>query len=753
MPDAVPQASIVDESLAPLLDPLGHALRDRRMVVLHTLWQRIPHIALLPFHLHLRWPSRLADLPLSTGFVVLPFLGRDARLTHLPLYTPGCANMARRKARHDRWEAGTALDGDFVHPDWEEGFSRHEADLFERLLPGRSFLAVDTIGRTGTISRGSRSGLGAVASRTAPRPHILVPGQWATSAEAYVRLADEDIVLVDLQSLRGTRQLHHIREVLRRRGDGRPTLVVTSSPSDLVHLGWDELRLAPLDCVMSVAPQLRDIRVTIVGKDRPQAERQFEFAIGELAGYSDVIDHLIGLAKSAWWASRQRVAAAADVEPAWRRFQVALDRARTSTPVEAQLLTAAERLIASTYSAASLAAERALAIADAVFATRASSAIWVLARNVQSARQVELALSERVQATLAELVRAGIDVGALHRPSTAVRPDHVVVCGYFGLVTLDAVLASGASSAHLIMDPIEARAAWYGARDLAVRIARAGSPEAERILRCFCSALEPHLLPFTDLLLLRLDDACFPPALPNDLAAAPASRDVPDTGMARIIFVDGTSLEVPLGSRLEVVGRQGTARLQTKTPADLQPGDELVLVDAEARILFSERLMTALDAGPLQPLAEQRETWFAIVNSVVQSSHPNIRALHRRLLDRGIRLNYGTVLSWACAGGDQSTPARWPHFRAFAAELGIQLPDDYLAELYRAVRLWRIRHRLAGRKLVRAMRGAYLGRLDATTLARVEREWGLDARALVQSTQLAEVDSVLLPEGEHVATH
>ena len=104
------------------------------------------------------------------------------------------------------------------------------------------------------------------------------------------------------------------------------------------------------------------------------------------------------------------------------------------------------------------------------------------------------------------------------------------------------------------------------------------------------------------------------------------------------------------------------------------------------------------------------------------------------------------MLSWARSGGesDQTTPQRWQHFKAFAEELGMTLPEAYLAELFQAIRQLRTRHRLAGRNLVRAMRGAYLGRLDSTTLARIEREWGLDARKLIQSTRLAEVDSVML---------
>jgi len=160
--------------------------------------------------------------------------------------------------------------------------------------------------------------------------------------------------------------------------------------------------------------------------------------------------------------------------------------------------------------------------------------------------------------------------------------------------------------------------------------------------------------------------------------------------------------------------------------------------------------MQALDRGPLKSVAEKRSAWLTILRTIIGHKRPNLRAVHRTLKARGVEVNYQTVLSWTRpdATGEHHTPRQWQHFKAFAEVLDISLSEDLLFDYYKAIHTWRTLHRLAGRQLVRAMRSAYLGRLDATTLARIEREWGLGARELIQSTRLFEIDAVELPEGE-----
>lgn len=172
----------------------------------------------------------------------------------------------------------------------------------------------------------------------------------------------------------------------------------------------------------------------------------------------------------------------------------------------------------------------------------------------------------------------------------------------------------------------------------------------------------------------------------------------------------------------------------------------MILVASDSRALFSEYLLLTLDSGRLQPFVEKRDTWLTVINTVISTTRPNIRAIHQKLSQRGVRVSYSTVLSWIrpTSKGEQMVPMRWPHFKLLAEELAITLPEAFLSELFNAVRQLRVRHRLAGRSLVRAMRNAYLGRLDSTTIAQIDREWGLSVRELLQNTRLMEVDSILL---------
>src|SRR5207302_8953376 len=150
--------------------------------------------------------------------------------------------------------------------------------------------------------------------------------------------------------------------------------------------------------------------------------------------------------------------------------------------------------------------------------------------------------------------------------------------------------------------------------------------------------------------------------------------------------------------------------------------------------------------GKLCSLAEKRGIWLTLLKAVIAGTSPNLRNIHRRLLQKGIKVSYQTVLSWTRSpnGDDQAIPAYWSHFKALAEELHITLPEKYLLDIYNSIRRWRTLHRLAGRNLVRTMRNVYLGRLDSTALAQIEREWGLSTRELIQSTKLMEVDSILL---------
>jgi hypothetical protein len=60
---------------------------------------------------------------------------------------------------------------------------------------------------------------------------------------------------------------------------------------------------------------------------------------------------------------------------------------------------------------------------------------------------------------------------------------------------------------------------------------------------------------------------------------------------------------------------------------------------------------------------------------------------------------------------------------------------------------WRVRPRRAGREIAQAIRLAYTGRLGPASSARIEREWGVGVRALIEAAQVGIVDEVILPRG------
>lgn len=158
--------------------------------------------------------------------------------------------------------------------------------------------------------------------------------------------------------------------------------------------------------------------------------------------------------------------------------------------------------------------------------------------------------------------------------------------------------------------------------------------------------------------------------------------------------------------------------------------------------------MTVLDKGPLLREAQQRQLWMAIVRAIVAQRRPNLRDIWRQMAARGESVSYAAVRAWTTPSVETSgsVPSTYARFLTFADLLGIDLPQSQLAEIFQDIRRWRVLHRKAGRNLARVMRAAYLNRLDAVTLARVEREWGFEVRRLLEAAHVGIVDEVMLPE-------
>ena len=78
------------------------------------------------------------------------------------------------------------------------------------------------------------------------------------------------------------------------------------------------------------------------------------------------------------------------------------------------------------------------------------------------------------------------------------------------------------------------------------------------------------------------------------------------------------------------------------------------------------------------------------------------------------------------------------------------MPRDILSDWFIDINRLRINHRKIGRELVRAIRGAYLGRIDPVSVAKMEKEWGVEAKTLLEAARVAIVDDVIpLDIGTH----
>jgi hypothetical protein len=734
----------IDEQLRPLLPAVALAIEGSRLVAVLQTWRRIRCLALLPFHLHLRWPDALRALPLASTAALVPFTEADLLLANTPLYGPRDVGRARRTARTARLNEKRDLPLDLRPEDWEQGLSRHP-EVANSELPGSAYVAVDRVTPDGECLPGHRS-LGRIAVRNAPRPFIRVPPRSELGPESAVQLADVDLLLINVQGLRGRRLLDSARSVVTARGRRRPTVVVASSPSDLLALGLVELAPDAELAVVGSAPELLDVQVTEVGRDRLAAERQFAFAFEDRPVGGAASRHLVDLARFAWWASRQSLCVRTEEIPEVRRFQAALRRLSEDSPTEAAELAGGWRMIEKVMTSADGAAERRSAVLRAILETGGGGSLLVTTRDAAAAESLRGSVAERLDLPVDSLESLGVHVQSHWLPASGSPVARAIACGYFGLTTFDVMLGSRAPFLHFTLDPVEARAAFYGARRLIeymnqLRVPGLCGPlvRIQQVLAQHAPGVAGGTIEFSP---LPATDA---PQFDGWLAP---QRSKPAPGEVLVILSDGTALMVSAAARFEILGHVG-GRMRKVAAAELQTGDEIVLLHEDARVLFSDRLIAAIDSGPLHQLAAERSLWLTVVKAIYNERPWNLADVTRRMSERGQPVDYATVRSWVTfeSEGEAAVPETLQRFLAFATAFGMSRPLEELKGTFHAIRRLRALHRLIGRELARAIRAAYLDRLDASTLAKIERDWGLTARQLLQAARVATVDEVILPEG------
>lgn len=729
-----------------LLSPLRTALRDRTVVVAQGLWQRFDLLGLLPFLLHTLWAQRVPELGLNATLSLIPFSPADHEMAKAPFCDPVDAHRARYRARAFRNESRTDLPSDFRHPDWEQGFAKHQEELAGTALPALAYLALDQVGPEGMLQPGRRPVLGKYAmgsnrilGANSPRPALLIPGRRLTPA-ACERLVESDLLIINVQGVRGPRLLQSVRDALEIRGWDRPTLLVAATPADTLALGVPELQTRASVVAVGPNPVPPTLDVVIVGRDRPQQEKACVFALLELRGFSPTVDRLVDLGINAWWRVQHSVAPALDDEPAARRFLLALEQRATEGDGEAVLFATFRKLLEDTAADQARIDER----LEAIFSTVNSylnlpgsrSAVVVVHPHAAVA-VVEGYIASRWGLKDEEMQALGLSVvGDL----LSERPDPLgllVLNGFFGSSTIDSILGGGFRQASIVMDPVEARA-MVKMTDRMDGWLAAGRVENSPLNSVREAAADYAVAPSGPSVHMGLDFTEAAPRSSADASATPPA--LAGGGRVIVFFTDGTFEVCDTAKRFDLVN-PGMGRLQTAAAEDLQVGDEVVLTQEASQ--FSERLIASLDSGVLAKQAAQRSMWSTTVQTVSKAQNLKITATYARLRERGVHVDYQTVRAWLRGRGDQdAVPGKWEHFRQVTEVLGMALPEEELRNTYAAIRRLRVLHRKAGRDLVRLMRGAAMHRLDAYTLARIETVWGVTVRELIERTRIAVVDEV-----------
>ncbi|MEI9954176.1 MAG: hypothetical protein WDO74_35685 [Pseudomonadota bacterium] len=725
----------VDQRLTPALEVLQASLSG--VTVAFFPWAELQTASLLPFHLHVRWADRVSWLPLNAKLAFLPFL--HDQLSELRIYPPLAAEKWRKGARAARHSAG-GFKNDFACPDWERAIARNRDDFGDVLLPGAAFVSVDEAMPSGVFRRGSRGTLGRRTGQDLVRPQLLTCSRSALGEAHLAQLDEVDLLIIDLQGTTGAATQELARALLTRRSVTRRTLVVASTPSELVPIA-DVLTGYARTSVVGSIPKTPQLIVHAVGEDRVLADRSLDFGLQVEPGAISAAYFVARQAKHAWWAIRQRVALGDSPVREHEAFQKALGLLTERDPTAARQFSHVAQLLLGALKGEQ-ALERRRAIAAAALSTPGRGDTAILTRDETEASSVRELLATELGVPGEALSEFGIYVRPYYWRRRAYRAANAVLCGYFGKRSIDAALRCHPSTLHLIADPTERRAAWFGLHEQCAALAQmTGLEPIASTLTPLLHELERHtqatgLAAGVDLVPSSVSHSCF------DENERTLPR--PPAGSILIVFADGSSVFTPEGTRFDVLGRVG-GYLRTKAARDLERGDETIVVNDNHQARFSEFVLGFLDDGPLKPFAEKRGQWLAIVQAAVSMKNVSTSTILKRLEAGGYEADRASVRAWTGFGSlsEAAVPQSFLMFSALAKAIEVALPEVVLRDLFSAIRRVRTVHRLAGRELARAIRFAHLGILDAPSQEKLKRTWGIEPARLLDAARLATIDHVL----------
>lgn len=732
----------IDEALFPLLELAENAVATHARIPVLSLWKRLPFIPLFAAHLHLRWPGQVKSLPLSPRIGIFPFFASDLELLCRPLYNVQKAQLVRQAARAKRFSVSPASKGE-LYPDWEQAVDRGRHKLQHLILPASSFISIDRVNENGDMRQGNRQIIGRFAPRGEPRPQLLVPARVEVTRQLIRAFGSLDLVLINVQNIRGKQLASSIEFFLRELPATVPTLILASSPADLIFVGALESP-SKHPVILSGRNRGSSVKVKEVNRDRAQAERQFCFAIEGLADKSDILSRLVSQANRTWWATRQSMSVDTPREALAfaRLYADMLDR---SPGCELELLEETKRLILQESENATMRDERRNSLIQSVLHDAKGGSLLVLVRSDGAAEELKSTLARDLGVTVRDLSSLGVDVLNVFGPWPTAVYETCVACGYFGTSTIDMLFASGARGGVLIVDPIEARVAIW---DIEKRFC--GVPDLP-------DAVTADFRNLSTMLEAIASPSATPISLPtlsgdptrSGSAATAASLYAGKPTYVCLCFADGSTQQSTANARYEVVGRK-RLQLQSVAAKDLHIGDQVVLLNDDERAGFSERLLQAMDEGRLRNDKQARSTWVLTLRAIRLGVKVSVPDIKQRMEAAGIAVDASTIRTWlpSALSDECGVPEGEDAFLAFAKAVGMSMPTGILSDWFISINRLRINHRKIGRELVRAIRGNYLGRLDPASVARMEKEWGVEAKTLLEAARVATIDDVIPLGGE-----
>lgn len=729
--------SLIDDVMSPLLEIANQAVSARSRIPVLSLWKHIPFVALFASHLHLKWAGSVDALPLSPRIGIFPFFSSDLETLSRSHYHVQSAQAARQVARAKRFSTPNGRKGD-LYPDWEQAVDRRRNKLGHLTLPAASFISVDRVSDTGSTKSGHRPVIGKFAPRRELKPQLLIPSRSEVTRQLVHAFDDLDLVLVNVQSIRGKKLARSIAYFLEEVAATVPMLIIASSPADLIATGALQAPSVKASVLWAKTPSPA-VEVIPVNRDRVIVEQQFGFAIDGLAEKSDALFRLVAQAQRTWWATRQSISFDAPYEAT--AFETLYTDIVTRNPGnDLELLAEARRLILQESQNSACRQERRGAVIQAVFHDASAHTVLVLARSDAAARELKSALANYMEIGTEDLATFGIDVMSVFAPWPAKHYDACVAAGYFGTSTIDFLFASKAAKNVLVIDPIEARIAVW---DTTKRFSEvSGLPEqVVQTLQSLGAKCEAHASPSVQPVGFS---ALFGQSGPSEPSTTMLRKYEGNASYVCVCFADGASRQAAANARFEVLGRK-RLQLQSVPAKDLEVGDQVVLLRDDERAAFSEELLKVMDKGKLREDSQTRSTWITMVRAVREADALSATLLKQRLEQSGFAIDLATIRTWLPAAGSEEcgVPEHEDAFLAFAASLGLVLPTATLKDWFAGIKRLRARHRHAGRELAKAIRGAYLGRLDAVTIARMEQEWGVQAKELLEAARVAVVDDVI----------